>query len=42
MEVDGVAGEVAFGPSPVAILDDETGKGVTNFFPIMVLAFLSS
>ncbi len=27
MEVDGVAGEVAFGPSPVAILDDETGKG---------------
>ncbi len=26
MEVDGVAGEVAFGPPPVAILDDETGK----------------
>ena len=27
MEVDGVAGEVAFGPARVAVFDDETGKG---------------
>ena len=27
MEVNGVAGEVAFGPAPVAVFDDETGMG---------------
>ena len=27
MEVDGVAREVALGPAPVTILDEETGKG---------------
>ncbi len=26
-EVDGVAGEVALGPAPVGVLDDETGEG---------------
>jgi len=25
VEVNGVAGEVAFGPAPIAVLDDETG-----------------
>ncbi len=25
VKVNGVAGEVAFGPAPVAVLDDETG-----------------
>lgn len=27
VEVDGVAGEVAGGPAPVGVLDDETGEG---------------
>ena len=26
-EVDGVAGEVALGPAPIGVLDDETGEG---------------
>ncbi len=26
-EVDGISGEVALGPAPVAVLHDETGKG---------------
>ncbi len=26
-EVDGVAGEVTLGPTPVAVFDDETGEG---------------
>lgn len=26
VEVNGVAGEVALGPAPVAVFDDETGK----------------
>jgi hypothetical protein len=30
MEVNGVAGEVAFGPAPVSVLDDEAGKGGLN------------
>jgi hypothetical protein len=29
-EVNGVAGEVAFRPAPVAVFDDETGKGGQN------------
>ena len=47
-EVDGVAGQVAFGPAPVALLDDQTGIGgqsevarsVTNFFGVVLLADL--
>ena len=27
VEVDGVAGEIALRPAPVAVLDDEAGKG---------------
>jgi hypothetical protein len=27
MEVDGIAGEVAFGPAPIAVFDDESGIG---------------
>ena len=30
VEVNGVAGEVAFGPAPVGVFDDETGKGGQN------------
>jgi len=30
VEVNGVAGEVAFGPAPVAVFDDETGIGWQN------------
>jgi hypothetical protein len=30
MEVNGVAGEVAFRPAPVAVFDDETGIGWQN------------
>jgi len=30
VEVDGVAGEVAFGPAPIAVFDDETGTGGQN------------
>jgi len=30
VEVNGVAGEVAFGPAPVTVLDDETGIGGQN------------
>ena len=30
VEVDGVAGEVAFGPAPVAVVDDEAGIGGHN------------
>ena len=26
MEVNGIAGEVAFGPAPIAVFDDESGK----------------
>lgn len=30
VEVNGVAGEVAFGPAPVTVFDDETGIGGQN------------
>jgi len=30
MEVNGVAGQVAFGPAPVTVFDDEAGKGGQN------------
>ena len=30
VEVDGVAGEIAFGPAPVAVFDDEAGIGGQN------------
>ena len=30
MEVNGVAGEVAFGPAPIAVFDDEAGIGGQN------------
>ena len=30
VEVDGVAGQVAFWPAPVAIFDDQTGIGGQN------------
>ena len=30
MEVNGVAGQIAFGPAPVAVFDDETGIGGQN------------
>jgi len=30
VEVNGVAGEVAFGPAPVAVFDDEPGIGGQN------------
>ena len=30
VEVDGVAGELAFGPAPVAVFDDEAGIGGQN------------
>ena len=30
VEVDGVAGQVAFGPAPVAVFDDEAGIGGQN------------
>ena len=30
VEVDGVAGEVAFGPAPVTVFDDEAGIGGQN------------
>ena len=34
-EVDGVAGQIAFGPAPIAVLDEETAEGgdgkVTGF-----------
>ena len=42
VEVNGVAGQIAFGPAPVAVFDDETGIGVTNFFGIVKLAELAS
>ena len=30
VEVNGVAGEVALGPTPIAVLDDESGIGGQN------------
>lgn len=30
VEVDGVAGQIPFGPAPVAVFDDETGIGGQN------------
>ena len=30
VEVNGVAGQIAFGPAPVAVFDDETGVGGQN------------
>ena len=30
VEVNGVAGEIAFGPAPVAVFDDEAGIGGQN------------
>ena len=30
MEVNGVAGQIAFGPAPVAVFDDEAGIGGQN------------
>jgi hypothetical protein len=30
VEVNGVAGQVAFGPAPVAVFDEEAGKGGQN------------
>ena len=29
-EVDGVAGQIALGPAPVAVFDDEAGEGGQN------------
>ena len=42
MEVDGVAREVALGPAPVTILDEETGKGVQKVVAPSVLATAES
>ena len=46
-EVDGVAGQIAFGPAPVAVFDDEAGIGGQNKLPasrrrVGVRAFASS
>ena len=30
MEVNGVAGQIAFGPAPIGVFDDQTGKGGQN------------
>jgi hypothetical protein len=30
VEVNGVAGQIAFGPAPIGVFDDKTGKGGQN------------
>jgi len=33
VEVDGIASEIALGPAPVTVLEDETGKGWQDSVP---------
>jgi hypothetical protein len=41
-EVDGVACQVALGPAPVAVLDDETGIGGEIMVPRLTFAELEA